>query len=161
VLHTLINSTTESTISINKSTPTVLTFLKVMHRKVDMFKIHNKLLSDELSLLQHQHSNFTFLQHYPLFGVPIDSEQQGIEYVPVMNQIKEFDVDDENELHGDTRIRQVDIQVNNELKKNEDELDKVTEKTDNDSMTNTAKDKLKDDAAKIVRPWEELQLKRN
>jgi hypothetical protein len=40
-------------------------------------------------------------------------------------------------------------------------LDKVTEKTENDIMTNTTKDKLKDDATKIVRPWEELQLKRN
>jgi hypothetical protein len=96
-----------------------------------------------------------------LFGLPIDSEQEGIEYVLVMNQIKEFDVNDEDELHGDTQIRGEDTQVNNELKKHEDELDKSLKNTENDIMTDTTKDKLKDDAAKIVRPWEELQLKRN
>jgi hypothetical protein len=52
LLHTLINSTLVSTVSINKFTlTTVLTFLQVMHKKVDMFKLQNKLLSDELSLL--------------------------------------------------------------------------------------------------------------
>jgi hypothetical protein len=42
-----------------------------------------------------------------LFRLPIDSEQEGIEYVLVMNKIKYFDVNVksvEYELHGDTRI---------------------------------------------------------
>jgi hypothetical protein len=52
ILHTLINSTTKSTIAINKCTlSTVITCLQVMHKKVDMFKLQNKLLSDKLNLL--------------------------------------------------------------------------------------------------------------
>ena len=52
---TLINSTTESTIAINKCTlSTMITCLQVTLKKIDMFKHQNKLLSDELSLLRHQ-----------------------------------------------------------------------------------------------------------
>jgi histidinol phosphatase-like enzyme len=59
ILHTLINSTTESTIAINKNTlSTVITCLQVTHKKIDMFKLQNKLLSDELSLLRHQQCDF-------------------------------------------------------------------------------------------------------
>ena len=59
ILRTLINSTTESTIAINKCTlSTVITCLQVTHKKIDMFKLQNKLLSDELSLLRHQQCDF-------------------------------------------------------------------------------------------------------
>jgi hypothetical protein len=59
ILRTLINSTTESTIAINKCTlSTVITCLQVTHKKIDMFKHQNKLLSDELSLLRHQQCDF-------------------------------------------------------------------------------------------------------
>ena len=55
ILRTLINSTAESTIAINKCTLNkVITCLQVTHKKIDMFKHQNKLLSDELSLLRHQ-----------------------------------------------------------------------------------------------------------
>jgi hypothetical protein len=57
----------------------------------------------------------------------------------VMNQIKEFDVNvklDEDELHGDTRIRDDDTKVNNELKRNEDKLNEVTERIDKDAYIN-------------------------
>jgi hypothetical protein len=158
LLHTLINFTSESTVSMNKITlTTVLTCLQVMHIKVDVFKFQNKLLFDELSLLRHQLSDLILLQHIPLIGLPMDSKQECIEYVPTINQIKEFDVNDEDELQGDTQIRDEDTQVNNELKKHEDKLDKVTENIETYIMTDIAKD----DAAKIIRPWKELQLKRN
>jgi len=154
LLHTLIKSTYESTISMNKSTLTaMLTYLQVMHRKVDMFKFQKKLLSDEMSLLRCLHSDFILLQHNRLFRLPIVNEQEGNEYVPTMNQIKEF-VNDEDELHGHTQIRNADTRVNNELKKHEYELDKVTEKTETNIMPYTTKDKLKDDTIKIVRLWE-------
>jgi hypothetical protein len=55
-----------------------------------------------------------------------------------------------------SQIRDDDTKETNVLKRNGDELDKVTEKTENDIMTYTTKDKLKDDATKIVKPWEEL-----
>jgi histidinol phosphatase-like enzyme len=59
ILCTLINSITESTIAINKCTlSTVITCLQVTHKKIDMFKHQNKLLSDELSLLRHQQCDF-------------------------------------------------------------------------------------------------------
>ena len=59
ILRTLINSTTESTIAINKCTLSkVITCLQVTHKKIDMFKHQNKLLSDELSLLRHQQCDF-------------------------------------------------------------------------------------------------------
>jgi hypothetical protein len=59
ILRTLINSTTESTIAINKCTlSTMITCLQVTHKKIDMFKHQNKLLSDELSLLRHQQCDF-------------------------------------------------------------------------------------------------------
>jgi hypothetical protein len=55
ILRTLINSTMESTIAINKCTlSTMITCLQVTHKKIDMFKLQNKLLSDELSFLRHQ-----------------------------------------------------------------------------------------------------------
>jgi hypothetical protein len=50
-----------------------------------------------------------------------------------MNQIEEFDVNvqsDEDELHGETRIRYDGTKVNNELKKNEDKLNEVPKRTD-------------------------------
>ena len=59
ILCTLINSTTESTIAINKCTlSTMITCLQVMHKKVDMFKIQNKMLTDELNLLRQQQCDF-------------------------------------------------------------------------------------------------------
>jgi hypothetical protein len=59
ILRTLVNSTTESTIAINKCTlSTVITCLQVTHKKIDMFKLQNKLLSDELSFLRHQQCDF-------------------------------------------------------------------------------------------------------
>ena len=59
ILHTLINSTTESTIAINKYTlSTMITCLQVTHKKIDMFKHQNKLLLNELSLLRHQQCDF-------------------------------------------------------------------------------------------------------
>jgi len=59
ILRTLMNSTTESAIAINKCTLNiVITCLQVMHKKIDMFKLQNKLLSDELSFLQHQQCDF-------------------------------------------------------------------------------------------------------
>ena len=59
ILHTLIKSTTKSTIAINKCTlSTVITCLQVTHKKIDMFKLQNKLLFDELSLLRHQQCDF-------------------------------------------------------------------------------------------------------
>jgi hypothetical protein len=42
-------------------------------------------------LLRHQHFDLIFLQHDPLFGLPIDIEQEGLEHVPTMPQIQEFD----------------------------------------------------------------------
>jgi hypothetical protein len=59
ILHTLINSNTEYTIAINKYTlRTRITYLQVTHKKIDMFKHQNKLLSDELSFLQHQQCDY-------------------------------------------------------------------------------------------------------
>jgi hypothetical protein len=59
ILYTLVNSTTESTIAINKCTlSTVITCLQVTHAKIDMFKLQNKMLSDELSLLRQQQCDF-------------------------------------------------------------------------------------------------------
>jgi len=155
LLHTLINFTSESTVSINKSTLIiVLTCLQFMHKKVDKFKIHNTFVSNESTLLQNQHPDFIHLQHNPLFGLAIGSEQDRIEYVPVMNQIKEFDVNDEDELHGDTQIIYDDTKVNYKLKENEDKLNEVPKRTNKDA------DKF-EDVTKIVVPWGELQLERN
>ena len=36
----------------------MITCLQVTHKKIDMFKHQNKLLSDELSLLRHQQCDF-------------------------------------------------------------------------------------------------------
>ena len=107
ILRTLINSTTESTIAINKCTLNkVITCLQVTHKKIDMFKHQNKLLSDELSLLRHQQCDFN-------------------------------DIKDENE----------DDQLTSYVK-HEAQLDEVP-------MSEKVADKC------IVRPWEELQFKRN
>jgi histidinol phosphatase-like enzyme len=113
ILRTLINSTTESTIAINKCTlSTVITCLQVTHKKIDMFKHQNKLLSDELSSLRHQQCDFN----------------------------NQNDIKDENNE---------DIQLtSNESHKREDQLDEV-------SMSEKVADKC------IVRPWKELQFKRN
>ena len=49
----------ESTIAINKCTlNTMITCLQVTHKKVDMFKLQNNMLSDELNLLRHQQCDF-------------------------------------------------------------------------------------------------------
>jgi hypothetical protein len=59
LLRSLINSNSESTISINTSTLTaMLTCLQVMHKKIDMFKLQNEMLSDELNILRHQQCDF-------------------------------------------------------------------------------------------------------
>ena len=59
ILRTLINSITESTIAINKCTlSTMITCLQVTYNKIDMFKLQNKMLSNELSLLQQQQCDF-------------------------------------------------------------------------------------------------------
>ena len=84
----------------------------------------------------------------------VDGEQEGIKNILVMNQIREFE---DNALHKDTRIPYEDRKVNKELNKIEYE---VIVKTNNDIMRDKYKDQF-DDVAKIVRPWEELQLKRN
>ena len=54
-------------------------------------------------------------------------------------------------------IMDEDPNMNKELKKIEDE---VTDKIDNDIMIDKYKDQFEDEA-KIVRPWEELQIQRN
>jgi hypothetical protein len=131
LLHTLINTTFASTVSINKSTLTrVFTFLQVMHKKVDMFKLQNKILSDELSLLQHKHCDFIHLQHNPLFGLHIDEQN---------------DIKDENGFNEDTQL------TDDDTHKHEDELDEVHM---------TIADKC-EEVIRIVLPWEELQLKQN
>ena len=72
---TLINSTTESTIAINKCTLSiVITCSQVTHKKVDMFKLQNKLLSDEFSLLRHQHSDLNLLRNNKLIGLHINKQ---------------------------------------------------------------------------------------
>jgi hypothetical protein len=59
LLCSLINSTNESTIAINKCTLSiVISCLQVTHTKIDMFKLQDKMLSDELNLLRHQQCDF-------------------------------------------------------------------------------------------------------
>jgi len=59
ILHTLVNSTTKSTIAINKCTlGTVITCLHVTHKKIEMSKLQNKMLSEDLNLLRHQQCDF-------------------------------------------------------------------------------------------------------
>jgi hypothetical protein len=82
----------------------MLTYLQVMHRKVDMFKLQNKMLSDELSLLQHQHCDFILLQHNPLIGLHID---------------KQNDIKNENDFNEDAQL------IDDDTHKHEDELDEV------------------------------------
>lgn len=66
------------------------------------------MLSEELIHLKHRHFDSVLLQLNPLFRLP--SGQEGIEHIPAMNQIREFDEDTSE----------------NKLKKNEVELYEVT-----------------------------------
>ena len=108
----------ESTIAINKCTlSTMITCLQVTYKKVDTFKLQNKMLSDELNLLRHQQCDFN----------------------------KQNDIKDEN--NEDAQL------TSDDTHKHEDKLDEVP-----------MSEKVADECGKeirIVRPWEELNFKRN
>ena len=133
LLRTLINSTTKSTIAINKFTlSTVITCLQVTHKKVDMFKLQNKLLFDELSFLQHQHCDLNILQNNKLIGLHI---------------YKQNDIKDESEFNEYIQL------INDDTRKHEDELDEVP-------IIGKVMDKCNEEI-RIVCLWEELQFKHN
>ena len=103
LLQSSLNATPGSTISVNKKIfNKVITCLQNMHRKIDMFKTQNKLLSDELSLLREQH---------------VDHEKEDSKHFSNMKEISEFN----GKLFIiDTRITNENPNVNEKIKKNED-----------------------------------------
>ena len=103
LLQTSLNTSSGSTISVNKKIfNTVVSCLQNMHRKIDMLKIQNKLLSDELSLLRQQHVN---------------GEKEDNKHISGMNQVSEFNG---KLFPADTRITNAD--PNEKIMKTEDNI---------------------------------------
>ena len=99
LLQSSLNATPGSTISVNKKIfNKVITCLQNMHKKIDMFKTQNKLLSDELSLLREQH---------------VDREKEDNEHFSNMKEISEFNL-------ADTRISNENPSMNEKILTTED-----------------------------------------
>jgi len=101
LLNTLINTTEDNTVTLNKATlQSVLTCLQVMQAKVRLLQSLSQLLNDELIDLKNQQpvkcSELVFVQHNPLY----DDDDDDV-----------FDQQSVKEQHSDTTSESVSDEV--------------------------------------------------
>jgi hypothetical protein len=148
LLNTLINTTEENTMILNKTTlQSVLTCLQVMQAKVRLLQEQSHLLNDELIELKSQQpvkfSELVFVQNNPL-----------------------YDDDDDDDFDQQSVKEQIN-KPTSEANSNEDESQAEDAKAQSDTTSISeskceACHQVQHDLSKpIIRPWEELHFNRN
>jgi hypothetical protein len=167
LLNTLINTTEDNTVTLNKTTlQSVLTCLQVTQAKVRLLQSLSQLLNDELTDLKNQQpmncSELVFVQNNPLYDNNYDDDKDDDDEVFNQQPVNEQHSDTTSELVSDKveYIHEPTIQEFS-FDFSEENLSMVHQPAVN-PLPWISKKQVQNTLSKpIIRPWEEIIYNKN